>query len=126
MKIKLPASESKVIATLIPESGLLRLTKTMLDKSIIDANASIRQFALLFDIDFDKMTAGEKHSIDARFDTGESCRLNFYRTVMRGDRRFSCSGINKFASAGDLVALSIENGAVVVNVTRAASESVAV
>ena len=41
--------------------GVLRLTKTMLNKSIIDANNSIRQLARLFDVDYVLMQPNEKY-----------------------------------------------------------------
>jgi hypothetical protein len=53
--------EEQVLKTLSPDFGQLRLTNTMLNKAIIDANTSIRRFAKLFGIDFDTMVNGEKH-----------------------------------------------------------------
>ena len=47
--------EQKILDTLAANSGQLRLTNTMLNKSIIDANESIRKFAKLFGIDFNFM-----------------------------------------------------------------------
>ena len=52
--------ESAILETLHPDFGQLRLTKTMLEKSIIDANVSIRRFAKLFQVDFETMKAGER------------------------------------------------------------------
>ena len=89
--------EDKILKTLKPDFGQLRLTNTMLNKSIIDANTSIRRFAKLFKIDFDKMVNGEKHLLPATYEDGTVCNLSFYRTVNRGDRRLSISGIKKQA-----------------------------
>ena len=33
----------------------IKLTKTMLDKAIIDANQSVRDFVKLFDVDYSEM-----------------------------------------------------------------------
>ena len=53
----------------------IRLTKTMLDKSIIDANNSVRNLALMFGIDFNKMKNGDKYEVFARFENVESFKI---------------------------------------------------
>ena len=42
------------------EPAFLNLTKTMLEKSTIDANVSIRNFSKLFGADYAQMKAGDK------------------------------------------------------------------
>ena len=85
----------------------IRLSKTMLDKSIIDANKSVRDLALNFGIDFDKMKNGDKYEVLARFDdTNQESVVRFYKTINRGDRRVSIKNIKQYASIGDLIALS--------------------
>jgi hypothetical protein len=121
--MKTTRKENGVLATLSPEPGLLRLTKTMLDKSIIDANMSIRAFASQFGVDMVKMEAGDKVQIEAQYTDGTPCTLSFYRTANRGDKRFSCSGIKTQAGVGDLVALTTESNSegemiLVVNVSK--------
>ena len=99
--------EDKILDTLAANSGQLRLTNTMLNKSIIDANESIRKFAKLFGIDFNFMEKGQKHKLLAYYDDDDSiCTLSFYKTVNRGDRRLSISGIRKKAQVNDLIALT--------------------
>ena len=78
----------------------------------------MREFAHDLGVDYDAMSRGDKRTVRARFDDGEPCLLNFYKTQLRGDRRFSCSGLRAFAREGDLIALTIDDGAVVSNVTR--------
>ena len=118
--------EDKILKTLSPDFGQLRLTNTMLNKSIIDANTSIRRFAKLFEIDFETMLNGEKHSLSASYEDGTNCNLSFYKTVNRGDRRLSISGIKKQAQEKDLIAfnyvLDKTTGkmAIVINVTAKA------
>ena len=118
--------EDKILKTLSPDFGQLRLTNTMLNKSIIDANTSIRRFAKLFEIDFETMVNGEKHSLSASYEDGTNCNLSFYKTVNRGDRRLSISGIKKQAQEKDLIAfnyvLDKTTGkmAIVINVTAKA------
>tara|TARA_R110001592_G_scaffold48981_4_gene153329 strand:- start:1345 stop:1782 length:438 start_codon:yes stop_codon:yes gene_type:complete len=103
--------------------AFLVLTATMLNKAIIDANASIRAFAKAVGIDYEQMQPGEKHVVEGVFTDGTPTVLSFYRTVNRGDRRFSVRGIKKQCEAGDTVALTFKvttEGEVVwvVNVTR--------
>ena len=75
-------TEDTILKTLEPDFGQLRLTNTMLNKSIIDANTSIRRFAKLFDVDFDQMQQGDKIQLEAHYKDGASCRLSFYKTNM--------------------------------------------
>ena len=105
----------------------IRLSKTMLDKSIIDANKSVRNLALNFGIDFDKMKNGDKYEVLARFDdTNQESVVRFYKTINRGDRRVSIKSIKQYANIGDLIALSAclpkdENkDIIIINVTRRA------
>jgi hypothetical protein len=122
--------EQKILDTLEVDSGQLRLTNTMLNKSIIDANESIRKFAKLFGIDFNLMEKGQKHKLLAYYDDDDSvCTLSFYKTVNRGDRRLSISGIRKKAQVNDLIALTykrilldndMQENVIVINVTAKA------
>ncbi len=115
--------EQAILDRLPKDHGTLRLTKTMLEKSIIDANSSLRAFAYHFGVDFTDMVSGEKRYIEAQYEDGTPCRLSFYRTANRGDRRFSCSGLRKRAEIGDLIALTRKTvrskEVLVVNVTQA-------
>ena len=107
----------------------IRLSKTMLDKSIIDANKSVRDLALNFGIDFDKMKNGDKYEVLARFDdNNQESVVRFYKTINRGDRRVSIKGIKQYASIGDLIALSAclpkddNKDIIIINVTRRADD----
>ena len=76
-----------------------------------------------FGIGFDTMVNGEKHSLSATYEDGTNCNLSFYRTVNRGDRRLSISGIKKQAKEKDLIAFNYVldkatgNMVIVINVT---------
>ena len=85
--------------------GTLTLTKTMLDKCIIDANASIRQLARLFDIDYDELEAGERVQIPSVLQDKSEANVTFYKTA-RGDRRISIQKIKQIAKAGDTLSLT--------------------
>lgn len=107
----------------------IRLSKTMLDKSIIDANKSVRALALNFGIDFDKMKNGDKYEVLARFDdNNQELVVRFYKTINRGDRRVSIKSIKQYANIGDLIALSAclpkdENkDIIIINITRRADD----
>jgi len=121
--------EDKILKTLSPDFGQLRLTHTMLNKSIIDANTSIRRFAKLFGIDFETMVNGEKHKLMAYYEDDTIGTLSFYKTVNRGDRRLSISGIKKKAQINDLIAFNykriivdndLDQTVIVINVTAKA------
>jgi hypothetical protein len=114
--------ENNIIQALREYSPLIatiKLTKTMLDKHIIDANASVRKFSRLYDVDYDTMTNGDKVSINAQYEDGTPCKVNFYRTKARSDRRASISGIKKQANVGDTIAITlINNDTIIINVSR--------
>lgn len=121
------ASENVLIGlleNLSPDVGVIKLTKTMLEKSIIDANKSVRRLASLFNVDMDSMSQGDKVTIEGVFFDGTPCKVNFYRTKNRADRRVSVTGLKKQAGIGDTITLSykrIDTGAfiLVVNVSQA-------
>ena len=106
------------------EPAKLVLTKTMLEKAIIDANASVRQFGRLFGVVYEDMAAGNRVQLDAEFLDGSRTTLSFYKTRNRGDRRFSIRGIKKQAEIGDTIALCVRvdastgETALVINVDR--------
>lgn len=114
--IELLRENSPIVAT-------IKLTKTMLDKHIIDANESVRKFSRLFNCDYDNMLNGDKLTINAQYEDGTLCKINFYRTKARSDRRVSISGIKKQANIGDTVAITlINNSTIIINVSRKVNE----
>ena len=106
------------------EPAKLTLTKTMLEKAIIDANSSVRQFGRLFGVVYEDMNAGNRVQLEAEFLDGSQTTLSFYKTRNRGDRRFSIRGIKKQAEIGDTIALCVRvdastgEAALVINVDR--------
>tara|TARA_R100001530_G_scaffold122532_1_gene90189 strand:- start:684 stop:989 length:306 start_codon:yes stop_codon:yes gene_type:complete len=82
----------------------IKLTKTMLDKAIIDANKSVREFVKVFGVDFAKMKSGDRATLEAKFVDGTETVINLYRTNnARGDRRISIKGIKAQADVGSIV-----------------------
>lgn len=105
----------------LPEpTATLTLTATMLDKSIIDANATVRKLALYLGVDYSKMVNGTKGKrvVDARLFGKDDCKITFYKSSSRGDRRVSISKLKSIADVGDTVAITMLNGVVVVNLTK--------
>ena len=125
IKERTERAENHIIKNLSPDVGTLRLTYTMIDKNNIDANASIRRLALLFGVDMEQMTNGDKVTIKGEYDDGTPCNVNFYRTKKRSDRRVSLSNIKKHTKVGDFLALSYKRNEqgdfiLIINVTAAA------
>ena len=98
----------------------IKLTKTMLDKSIIDANKSVREF---LDSDFgmnydDKFFTAEWYDTDkertmrnaffvvGEYADGTEADVKFYRSAKRGDKRISIQKLKQYAEAGDEVILT--------------------
>ena len=107
----------------------IKLTKTMLDKSIIDANKTVCEF---LDHDFG-MNYNDKFFTEEWYDTekertmrnafsvigmyadGTEGDIKFYRSAKRGDKRISIQKLKQYAEVGDEVILtsnveSVEDG----------------
>jgi hypothetical protein len=97
----------------------IKLTKTMLDKSIIDANKTVQSFLLEdFGMDYtDKFFTEQFYNADKdRFERnkftiigeyidGTESVITFYRSGKRGDKRISIQKLKQYADAGDEVRL---------------------
>ena len=93
----------------------IKLTKTMLDKSIIDANKSVREFLEQeLDYAYDKLEADVdgkyygKYWCHALYEDDTPTIVTFYKSKTRGDRRISIKNLRKFAEEGDTVKLRHE------------------
>ena len=96
----------------------IKLTKTMLDKSIIDANKSVQEFLMEeFGVDYNHTFFGEINEITKKrnklrikgyYTDDTECIVTFYRTGTRGDKRISIQKLKKYADAGDEVCLSCD------------------
>lgn len=87
----------------------IKLTKTMLDKSIIDANKSVQQFLteeLL--CTYDELDAGDKMPVPSVYEDDTPTTVTFYKAKGRGDKRISIKNLRKFAEEGDTVKLRHE------------------
>jgi len=87
----------------------IKLTKTMLDKSIIDANKSVQQFFTEeLEHSYDELEAGDKMQWESLYEDGTPTIVTFYKARSRGDKRISIKNLRKFANEGDTVRLRSE------------------
>lgn len=101
------------------KEAIIRLTRTMLEKSIIDANKTVRDFAKDLGYDYEAAEFGsnfkqkclyftrnfEVIKEDSKWDF-EVSQITFYRAKTRGDKRVSIKGLNKNCKAGDVLTIS--------------------
>jgi len=94
--------------------GKIQLSETMLNKGIIDANASVKKLLALVDKDFKHIPKGKKERdllkepdlVECVFYNSQTTSsISLYRTK-RGDCRFSICGIKQEASVGDVLGLT--------------------
>ena len=96
-------------------SATFIVTKTILNKSIQDCNAAMR--SLLKDagvVDYDSLAPGEKVKLKGFFIDGTETNISAYRAKNRGDKRIWFSGLKNYAKPGDVMALAVKNGKLVV------------
>ena len=95
---------------------VIRLTQTMLSKSIIDANGFLRKMLLDNDLlDFEKLT--DKVYLMANLvleDQQHEVKISFYKANKRGDERFWISGLGEFIrssqiNVNDLIYITVDN-----------------
>ena len=88
----------------------IKLTKTMLNKSIIDANKSVREFldyVTELENTYDTLASGESMTVGALYENDSPTFVNFYRAKGRGDKRISIQNLRKFAEEGDTIKLRL-------------------
>jgi hypothetical protein len=121
-------TENKLITTITTQKGKtnmtslfntdyaeIKVTQTMLDKHIIDANKSVIK---LFDDTYDNLENGDGVDFKGEFFSSyfmNESPPNFYDNVIsvircykaktRGDKRISISGLKKYAEAGDVMGI---------------------
>ena len=93
-------------------NGVIMVTKTMLDKSIIDANKTVQEYTKWhWDVDYAALDAGEYFSVPMILVQDEIeyvLNVKFYKSKGRGDKRVSIEKLRTFAQVGDLVTLWID------------------
>jgi len=94
--------EIEMKETQIENTFTIKLTKTMLEKSIMDATKVVQDWYFdALDGNFGDMLRMEHDEYDAEFAFGEPTKIKFYRTKGRGDNRFSIKNLRKYADVGD-------------------------
>jgi hypothetical protein len=88
------------------KKATIQLTETMLNKSIIDANKTVCEFAEQFDFNYNEADAGERFELVGKYKDSTKCKVSFYKSKGRGDKRISIAGLKKIAKAGDTVILN--------------------
>ena len=98
----------------------IKLTKTMLNKSIIDANKTVQQFLTEdFEMSYDdpyfvqqwynektqRFERG-KLTVTGEYADGERVDVRFYRSGSRADKRISIQKLKQYAEAGDTIVLT--------------------
>ena len=86
----------------------IKLTNTMLDKSIIDANKTVQSFLYEdFGMDYNDTFFVErnKYIVMGEYIDGEEAKITFYRSGKRGDKRISIQKLKQYADAGNEVRL---------------------
>ena len=99
------------------KKGKLKLTKTMLEKSIIDCNESIRDLMEpLFN--FENAVPDKRYKFESIFtSTKTKATITFYKTH-RGDRRISIQKLKQHAEIGDIVELTLKNNTIHIEIKR--------
>jgi len=101
-------------------AALFHVTGTILNKSIQDCNASLRDLLKRENVlDYDTLTAGDKVTLEGVYSDGTETTISAYKAKTRGDKRIWFNGLKNYADAGDVMALVIRNGKLVIqNVTK--------
>jgi len=90
----------------------IKLTKTMLDKSIIDANKTVQKFLLGdFGMDYNDQFFVDRNKfiVTGEYIDGTEAKITFYRTGTRGDKRISIQKLKQYADAGNEVCLTSDS-----------------
>ena len=107
-------------------AALFHVTGTILNKSIQDCNASLRDLLKRENVlDYDTLTAGDKVTLEGVYSDGTETTISAYKAKTRGDKRIWFNGLKNYADAGDVMALVIRGGKLVLeNVTKGTAVAV--
>ena len=110
----------QVKADALGDAALFHVTGTILNKNIQDCNAALRDLLKREGVlDYDTLNAGDKVTLEGVYNDGTETRVSAYRAKTRGDKRIWFNGLKSHAEAGDVMALVIRSGKLVIqNVTK--------
>ena len=110
----------QVNAALLGDSATFLVTGTILNKSIQDCNVAIRDLLKREGVlDYGELSAGDKVTLSGVYSDGTETTISAYRAKTRGDKRIWFNGLKNYANAGDIMALVICGGKLMIhNVTK--------
>ena len=113
-------------ADALGEAATFHVTATILNKSIQDCNVAIRDLLKREGvIDYAELAPGDKVTLEGVYSDGTETTISAYRAKSRGDKRIWFSGLKNYANAGDVMALVIRSGKLVIqNVTKGVAVAV--
>ena len=113
-------------ANLLGDAALFHITGTILSKSIQDCNAAIRDLLKREGVlDYGDLSAGDKVTLEGVYNDGTETTVSAYRAKTRGDKRIWFNGLKNHAEAGDIMAVVIRSGKLVIqNVTKGVAVAV--
>ena len=116
----------QVKADALGDAALFHVTGTILNKNIQDCNAALRDLLKRESVlDYDTLNAGDKVTLEGVYSDGTETTVSAYRAKTRGDKRIWFNGLKNHADAGDVMALVIRGGKLVIqNVTQGVAVAV--
>ena len=107
-------------ADALGDVALFHVTGTILNKNIQDCNVAIRDLLKREDVlDYAELEPGDKVTLKGVYSDGTETAISAYRAKTRGDKRIWFNSLKIYADAGDIMALVIRSGKLVIqNVTR--------
>jgi len=101
-------------------AALFHVTRTILDKNIQDCNAALRDMLKREGvINYAELNPGDKVTLEGVYSDGTETTISAYRAKTRGDKRIWFNSLKNHADAGDIMALVIRSGKLVIqNVTK--------
>ena len=116
-------------ADALEDAALFHVTPTFFGKSNPDCNAAMRDLLKKAGIiDYGQLEKGgvdNKVFINGQYADGVEVKMSCYRTKSRGDKRINFPNLKSYADAGDIMALVIKNGKLVIqNVTQGVAVAV--
>jgi hypothetical protein len=116
----------QVNADALRGAALFHVTGTILNKSIQDCNAALRDLLKREGvIDYAELKPGDKVTLNGVYSDGTETTISAYRAKTRGDKRIWFNGLKNHADAGDVMALIIRGGKLVIqNVTKGVAVAV--
>ena len=113
-------------ADALGDVALFHVTGTILSKSIQDCNVAIRDLLKREGVlDYAELEPGDKVTLEGVYSDGTETVVSAYRAKTRGDKRIWFNGLKNHADAGDIMALVIRSGKLVIqNVTKGVAVAV--